>query len=87
MQKENHHSFKAKNGAYAALLKLVEKLKLNEYEGKSGIGLCGGMYICKYKKDGVLHTVTTDNLGTDGTAIIIQVGNLLGSFKGDEITK
>ena len=87
MQKESHHSFKAKEGAYAALLKLVEKLQLDEYEGKTGLGLCGGMYICKYRKEGVLHRVTTDNLGTDGPAIIIQVGNLLGSFKGDEITK
>ncbi len=86
MQKENHHSFKAKDGAYTALLKLAEKLRLDEYEGKSGTGLCGGMYICKYRKDGVIHRVTTDNLGTDGPEIIIRVGNLLGSFKGEEIT-
>ncbi|MCQ2512511.1 MAG: hypothetical protein MJ092_03895 [Lachnospiraceae bacterium] len=87
MKKEIHHSFQAKNGAYDALLQLVEKLRLEEYEGKSGIGLCGGMYICKYKKEGVLHVVTTDNLGTDGSAIIVQVENLLRSFQGDEISK
>lgn len=87
MKKEIHHSFQAKNGAYDALLQLVEKLRLEEYEGKSGIGLCGGMYICKYKKEGVLHVVTTDNLGMDGSAIIVQVGNLLRSFQGDEISK
>ncbi len=87
MEKENHHSFKAKPGAYDALLRLVEKLHLDEYEGKRGFGLCGGMYICKYKKDGALHRVTTDNFGTEGPAIIIQVGNLIGSFKGEEIFK
>ena len=85
MQKEIHHSYKAKQGAYDALLRLVEKLHLNEYEGKTGFGLCGGMYICKYKKDGVIHRVTTDNCGTDGPSIIIQVGNLISSFKGEEI--
>ncbi len=85
MQKEVHHSFKARDGAYDALLRLAEKLHLDEYEGKNGFGLCGGMYICKYSKDGTLHRVTTDNLGTDGPAIIIQVGNLLGSFKAEEI--
>lgn len=87
MQKEIHHSFKAKSGVYEALLRLADKLHLDEYEGKKGVSLCGGMYVCKYRKDGVLHRVTTDNLGTDGTSIIIQVGNLLGSFKGEEITK
>lgn len=87
MQKESHHSFKAKDGAYDALLKLIEKLNLDEYEGKSGIGLCGGMYVCKYKKDGTLHRVTTDNLGIDGCAIIMQVGNLLGSYTGEEISQ
>lgn len=83
MQKELHRSFKAKDGAYEALLELVKKLHLDEYEGKIGVGLCGGMYVCKYKKDGVLHRVTTDNLGVDGTSIIMQVGNLLASFQGE----
>ena len=87
MPKESHHSFKAKDGAYEALLKLVDKLQLDQYEGKTGIGLCGGMYICKYNKDGVIHVVTTDNFGGEGSSIIIQVGNLISSFKGKEITK
>ena len=87
MQKEDHRSFKANEGAYDALLRLVEKLHLDEYEGKRGFGLCGGMYICKYLKDGIIHRVTTDNCGTDGPSIIMQVGNLLGSFKGEEISQ
>ena len=87
MQKEIHHSFKAKEGVYEALLSLTDKLHLDEYEGKRGISLCGGMYICKYREDGVLHVVTTDNLGTDGPSIIIQIGNLLGNFKGEETTR
>lgn len=85
MTKESHHSFKAKDGAYAALLELAEKLRLDEYEGKRGFGLCGGMYICKYKKDGVLHRVTTDNFECDGASIIMQVGNLLQGYMGEEI--
>lgn len=48
-------------------------------------GLCGGMYICKYRKDGVIHRVTTDNCGTDGPAILMQVGNLLGSYIREEL--
>ena len=87
MPKESHRSFKAKDGAYDALLELAEKLHLDEYEGKQGFGLCGGMYICKYVKDGVVHRVTTDNFGTDGPSIIMQVGKLLGSFIGEEITR
>ena len=65
----------------------MEKLQLDAYEGKTGVALCGGMYICSYRKDGVLHRVTTDNLGPDGASMIIQVGNLLGSFKGEEISE
>ncbi len=85
MPKESHHSYKAKDGAYEALLKLAEELHLAEYEGKQGFGLCGGMYICKYVKDGVIHRVTTDNCGTDGASIITRVGNLLSCFRGEEI--
>ena len=85
MQEEVHHAYKAKDGAYAALLDLAKELQLDEYEGKRGFGLCGGMYICKYSRDGVIHRVTTDNMGTDGAAIIAKVGKLLGSLSGEEI--
>lgn len=85
MPNEVHHAYKAKDGAYNAMLELVGKLQLDEYEGKSGAGLCGGMYICKYMKDGVIHRVTTDNIGIEGPALIVQVGKLLGSYIGEEI--
>lgn len=85
MPSELHHSFKAKDGAYDALLALVDELQLDAYEGKAGFGLCGGMYICKYLKNGTIHRVTTDNFGMDGPAVIIKVGNLLRSYMGEEI--
>lgn len=85
MPKESHRSFRAKEGAYEALLELVEKLHLEDYEGKMGAGLCGGRYVCKFRRDGEVHRVTTDNCGLDGVSLIMQVGKLLGSFVGEEI--
>lgn len=87
MPKEIHHSYKAKDGAYEALLELVDELQLDEYEGKTGVGLCGGMYICKYSKNGTIHRVTTDNMGMNGPALLARVNKLLGSFAGEEITE
>ena len=86
MKKELHRSYAAADGASEAVLALIDELGLDDYEGKRGFGLCGGMYICKYLKDGVIHRVTTENLGTDGPGLLTKVGNLLGSFIGDKIT-
>ena len=87
MKKEAHHSYAAKDGAEEAVLALIDELKLEEYEGKTGIGLCGGMYVCKFQKDGIMHRVTTDNLGTDGAGIIMKVGSLIGNYVGEELKK
>lgn len=80
MPKEIHRSYKVKEGADTAAFALIEELKLAEYEGKRGFGLCGGMYICKFLKDGKLIRITTDNMGYEGPSAIIAVGNLLGEY-------
>lgn len=85
MAKESHRSYEAKDGAAEAIFALIEELKLADYKDKRGFGLCGGMYICKFLKDGEIVRITTDNLGGDGAGILASVGNLIGSMKGEPI--
>ena len=86
MPKEKHRSFKAKDGAAEAVFALIEELKLADYKDRRGFGLCGGMYVCKFLKDGEIIRITTDNL--DGNpGILISVGNEISSYKGPQIFK
>lgn len=80
MDKEAHHSYPAKEGVEEAAFQLIKDLKLEEYKGKSGIGLCGGEYVVKFKSEDELIRISTSNMGLDGASVLCSVGNLLHAY-------
>lgn len=80
MQKEKHRSFKAKEGVAEAVFKLIEDLKLADYKGKTGFGLCGGEYVVKFRKGDEIIRISTGNMGYEGLNALCSVGNMLASY-------
>ena len=79
--KEESHGYKiVDEDVYLSLMKQIEENNLDERKDIHGFGLCGGDYICKYKKNEEYIRITTANFNGEEFKPLINIYKAMAAY-------
>lgn len=79
--KDEFHDFRiVDKSVYESLMNLIEEYKLDSYKDVRGFGLCGGDYVCKFKKGDEYIRITTANFNGESFDCLIKIYNAMGGY-------
>ena len=79
-EKEFHGYKNVDEEVYHRLNQLIQENKLEEHKDIHGFGLCGGDYICKFKKDNEYIRITTANYNGENFGSLTTIFNAMKTY-------